>query len=305
MIAVALDDAEREAREVEVVGAVHVGELGGLAAEQRAARLAAAVGDALDHVGDALGVEPPDGDVVEEQHRLGAAGEHVVDAHRHEVDARVAQTAGLALQQELRADAVGAGDQHGIAIAARRDEAGEAAEVAEHARRARRGDRAAHAVDDRRRRLAARRRPARRTAARGRRSCARGLALSKRSLSASTASGTGTGIDAGQAGAAEAVGGALDRELQAVEREVGQRVGAEVRADLLDACGRRRSARPAWPCRCRRSRATRSAAPRRAGAPRARPRRAASARSCASSSRARSSRRRRRGACPRSRAAAG
>ena len=71
--AVALGDAEREAREVDVVGAVHVGQLGGLAAEQRAARLPAAVGDALDDVGDALGVEPPDRDVVEEQHGIGAA----------------------------------------------------------------------------------------------------------------------------------------------------------------------------------------------------------------------------------------
>ena len=54
--------------EVEVVGAVHVGQLGRLAAEQRAAGLAAAVGDALDDVGDALGVEAADRDVVEEEH---------------------------------------------------------------------------------------------------------------------------------------------------------------------------------------------------------------------------------------------
>ena len=148
MIGIALDDAERESREVEVVGAVHVGQLGGLAAEQRAAGLATAGGDALDDLGRPLGVEPPDGDVVEEQRGLGAARQHVVDAHADEVDARVAQTAGLALQQELRADAVGAGDEHGIAIAAGRDEACEAAEVAEHARRARRGNRGSHPLDD-------------------------------------------------------------------------------------------------------------------------------------------------------------
>ncbi len=189
--AVALDDAEREAREVDVVGAVHVGQLGGLAAEQRAAGLAAAVRDALDDVGDALGVEPADGDVVEEQHRIGAGGDHVVDAHRHEIDARVAQPPGLALQHQLRADAVGARDEHRIAIAARRDEAGEAAEVAEHARRARRGDRVAHAVDDGIGRV--QRDTGLGVGQRLGAAHARAGSRSKRSLSAPTASGTGTG----------------------------------------------------------------------------------------------------------------
>ena len=64
---------------------------------------------------------------------------------------------------------------------------------------------------------------------------ARAGSRSKRSLPPPAASGTGTGYVPGQAGAAEALGGALDGELQALEREVGQRVGAEVRADLLDA----------------------------------------------------------------------
>ena len=146
---VALDDAEREAREVEVVGAVHVGQLGRLAAEQRAAGLAAAVGDALDEVGDAIGVEAADRDVVEEEHGVGAAREHVVDAHGDEIDPRVAQTTGLALEDQLRADAVGAGHEHRIAVATGRDEPGEATEVAEHAGRAGRGNGAAQPVDDR------------------------------------------------------------------------------------------------------------------------------------------------------------
>ena len=235
--AVALDDAEREAREVEVVGAVHVGQLGRLAAEQRAARLAAAVRDPLDEIGDAVGIEPADGDVVEEQRGLGAAGDHVVDAHRDEVDARVAQPAGRALQHQLRAHAVGAGDEHGIAVAARRDEPGEAAEVAQHARRARRGDGSAHAVDDGVGGL-------QRDTGLGvgqwlGRGHARAGSRSKRSLLSPGRLGHRHRIVARQARAAEAVGRALDRELQPLEREVGQRVGAEVLADLVEAALRR------------------------------------------------------------------
>ena len=61
--------------------------LGGLAAEQCGAGLAAAIGDALDERRDDIGVEYADGDVVEEQDRLGPHAENVVHAHRDTVDA--------------------------------------------------------------------------------------------------------------------------------------------------------------------------------------------------------------------------
>ena len=93
-------------------------------------------------------------------------------------------------------------------------------------------------------------------------------------------------------------GGAGRRGLQAVEREVGERVGAERRRGSPRRSRWRRSARRRRPCRCRSSRATRSAATRCAGAPRRRRPRAASRRSCAWSCRGRSSRRRPRRACP-------
>ena len=109
-----LGDSDREPGDVEVVGAVEVGHLGRLAAEQGTSGLAAAVGDALDELRDAFGVESPDRDAVEEQHRLGAAGHDVVDAHRDEVDAQIAQPTGLALQQRLRADRVGTGGEDRI-----------------------------------------------------------------------------------------------------------------------------------------------------------------------------------------------
>jgi hypothetical protein len=190
---VALDDAERESRQVEIVGAVHVRQLGGLAPEQRAPRLAAARRHALDDVRHAPGLESPDRDVVEEQDRIGAAREHVVDAHADEIDAGVMQAARFALQQELRAHAVRAGDEHGVAIAARGDEAGEATEITEHARRARRPDGTAHALDDGVRRL--QRDPRLRVRKRlgsAARAHARAGSRSKRNLPAAS-SGTGTG----------------------------------------------------------------------------------------------------------------
>jgi hypothetical protein len=58
-----------------------------LAADERAAGIAAAGGDATHQAGDGLGIQPADGDVVEERERLGAAADHVVRAHRDEIDA--------------------------------------------------------------------------------------------------------------------------------------------------------------------------------------------------------------------------
>ena len=84
---VALGDADGEAGHVEVAVRELPGVLGGLAAEQHALRLQAALVDAGDDVGDLLGHDLADHQVVEEEERHGAAGRDVVDAHRHEVDA--------------------------------------------------------------------------------------------------------------------------------------------------------------------------------------------------------------------------
>ena len=93
---------------------VHAGHLGGLAADQRAAGLAAALGDALDDRGAGLGIELAAGEVVEEEQRLGALHDEVVDAHRDEIDADGVVQSGFDRDLELGADAVGAGDQHRI-----------------------------------------------------------------------------------------------------------------------------------------------------------------------------------------------
>ena len=87
--------------EVELALAVDAGQLGRLAADERAAGRAADLGRALDQLGDLLEVEPVRGDVVEQEERLGPAREHVVDAVRGHVGAAVAQ------QRRARARAIG------------------------------------------------------------------------------------------------------------------------------------------------------------------------------------------------------
>ena len=136
---VALDDADHEAGEVEVARPVEVGHVGGLAAEQRDAVLAAGGPDALDDLDAPRLRQVGRRQVVEEEERLGADGDHVVHVVVHDIAAGGLEAAQGGLQQHLRADAVGGGDEYRVAEAvAQVEEAGEAAEAAEHlgARRA-------------------------------------------------------------------------------------------------------------------------------------------------------------------------
>ena len=85
--------------------------LGGLAAHQRAARLHAALGYALDDLGNLLRDVLAAGNVIQKDQRLGTGADDIIDAHGHAVDAD-----GVVLVQQhgdaqLGADAVRAGDQ--------------------------------------------------------------------------------------------------------------------------------------------------------------------------------------------------
>ena len=112
----------------------------GVPADERDACLAADLRRALDELGDLLEVDPVRGDVVEEEERIGAARQDVVDAVRGEVGAAVVEGAAGARKDQLRAD--------GVVDAARRsrraDPIGERAEAG----RAGRLDRRAEALDD-------------------------------------------------------------------------------------------------------------------------------------------------------------
>jgi hypothetical protein len=66
--------------------------------------------------GGGVDVELAGGEIVEEEHRLGALHQDVVDAHRDQVDADGVVAVELEGQLELGADAVGAGHQHRLLV---------------------------------------------------------------------------------------------------------------------------------------------------------------------------------------------
>ena len=113
----ALDDADREADEVELTR-LHAGRDAPTSRRRaaRTARCAAAVGDAGDDLVDLLGHEPADRDVVEEEQRLGALHRDVVDRHRDAVDADRVAAVREPGDQRLRADAVGRRHEQRIAV---------------------------------------------------------------------------------------------------------------------------------------------------------------------------------------------
>ncbi len=131
--AVLFDHAHAEAREVVLAFGVHSGHLRGLAADERAAGRLAAQRDALDHVRRHRLVELAAGEIVEEEERLRALDEHVVDAHRDEIDADRVVPVQRECELELGAHAVGARYEHRMAVLLRDlHERAEPADTGEH-----------------------------------------------------------------------------------------------------------------------------------------------------------------------------
>ena len=106
--------ADDEAGDVVLAVGVEAGHLRGLAAEQRAAVLAARRRQPFDDLHGDVGIEPAGGEIVEEEQRLGALDEDVVDAVIDEIDADGVVDAGHERDAQLRADAVGARHQHRV-----------------------------------------------------------------------------------------------------------------------------------------------------------------------------------------------
>src|SRR5581483_2434632 len=140
---VAIDDADAGTCEVELAVAVDARELGRLAADERAARLAADLRRALDEFGHLLELDSRRGDVVEQEERACARRQHVVDAVRSEVAPTVAQPSALAREDQLRPDRVGRGGEEPAPV--ERIEPRERAEAARPGRL----DRRPQALDDR------------------------------------------------------------------------------------------------------------------------------------------------------------
>ena len=109
-----VDDAHGKSGKV-VVGRSHdAGVLGHLAAHERAARELAAVGHTLDDLCHVLGLDVADGNVVQEEQRLGARSQNVVDAHSNQVLAHRLVTVHDLGEHELGAHAVGTANQNRV-----------------------------------------------------------------------------------------------------------------------------------------------------------------------------------------------
>ena len=138
----AFDDADGEARHVEVIGRHDARVFRGLATEEGGPGDPTAFGDAGDQLFEPRRFEFADGDVVEEEERLGTDAGEVVDQHRDEVDPDRVVASDLTRDVELGADAVGRGDEHRRRVLRRveGEQPAEAADAAQHLGPLRAGD---------------------------------------------------------------------------------------------------------------------------------------------------------------------
>ncbi len=272
-----LDDTDREAGQIELVGRHDAGVLGRLPADQRAAGLAAALVHPRHHGRHLVGVDLARGDVVEHEQRLGAHADQVVDAHGDQVDADRVVAAGVPGDHHLGAHPVGRSHQDRLR-GTDRCRAGTGRRTrrcpAPWSAGARRRRRRPRCPRRRRRRW---RRPLPRRSDPGERALVGGAGGGRRHrLRSPQGDGRRDGrrIVAGEAGVAEPAVGA-DGRLQVLDADVGQRVRAENCAPSPRRCDRSPAAPRATGCRSRRSRASATAATRCAGGPRPRRPRAA------------------------------
>ena len=104
--------AHGKAGQVVFILGVEAGHFGGFAAHQCAAGLHAALGHALDQIGDLFGHILAAGNVIQKYQRLGTGADHIVHAHGHTVDAHGVVLVHDHGNAQLGAHAVGAADQH-------------------------------------------------------------------------------------------------------------------------------------------------------------------------------------------------
>ena len=140
------DEADGEARQIVFALGVEIRHFSRLAADQRAARLTAAVRHARDNLLHLDRIEVARCDVIEENQRLRALTHHIVDAHRHAVDAHRVVLVHQERQLELGAHAVRARDEHRLFNVLVFDgiKAAERAEAAQHVFVKRGGDMLLH-----------------------------------------------------------------------------------------------------------------------------------------------------------------
>ena len=131
---------------------VEAGQLRGLAAEQRAAGLLAALGDALHHLGALLRLELAGGEVVEEEERLGARARamsftHIATRSMPTVSWRPAAKATLSLVPTPSVPETSTGSRYLPGV--EREEPAEAADAGQHLGAERRAGVGLDALDER------------------------------------------------------------------------------------------------------------------------------------------------------------
>ncbi len=129
-----IDDADDETGEIVLAIGIDAGHLRGLAAEERAAVVAARGSHPTD---DRLGDrrrQPTGGEIVEKEQRLGALHEDVVDAVIDEIDTDRVVLVGEEGDLQLGANAIGARDEHRMLVspALELKQAAEGSDVRQH-----------------------------------------------------------------------------------------------------------------------------------------------------------------------------
>ena len=128
-----IDNGHTKAGQVVATSWIEARHFSGFAPQQAATALAAAAGDSFHHFGHGGRAELAGGDVVEEKQRLGAAGDHVVGAHRHQINPHPVMAAAVLGEFQLGANAIGASHEQGLFKPGRQAaEAAKAPESAQH-----------------------------------------------------------------------------------------------------------------------------------------------------------------------------
>src|SRR5882724_2841409 len=125
--------ADTETGQIVFAWRIHVGHLGRFATDECAAGQFTTAGDAADHAHRGGDVELAGGEVVEEEQGLGALYQHIVHAHTDQIDADGIVAAEHLRQLQFGTDAVGAGDEHRVDVAAGQlEQCAEAAQASHH-----------------------------------------------------------------------------------------------------------------------------------------------------------------------------
>src|SRR3954468_233446 len=111
-----LHGSDRESRKIVFSGWVHARHFGGLAAYESTACPLATGGDTLDDLRGSCNVKFPAGEVIQKEQRFGTLHQNIVHTHRDQVDADRVMAVQLECQFQLRADAVGTGNQYWLPV---------------------------------------------------------------------------------------------------------------------------------------------------------------------------------------------